>query len=124
MKNKIELSIKDKYFGNYVKQILKSLPERSQKKISNEICNFYNSVINYLERKCGFSNNKYLKLKNISLCKAIKYEDLKNAVELFQSENIINLDNLYEEFSESMSILPVTITYQKHYWCIQQFSRV
>lgn len=55
LKNKIEQRIKDNYFGNAIRQLLKSLPQPKQNKITGELFDFYTNVSCYLEKRYNFT---------------------------------------------------------------------
>ena len=81
---------------------MKKLPQCKQKKIVDECCDFYSNLLQYLEKNYDLSEkNKCSKFINFSLeTEKTKYQDFETAIDIFELQECVNLDEFYEEFCE------------------------
>ncbi|XP_060096772.1 uncharacterized protein LOC132573285 [Heteronotia binoei] len=96
----------DSFFGTDTDKALRKMPPSKARKVKQDFLKFFEKTIAYLEAKFDFSEKNHLcALTPFSLLKSVTYDHLRCAAEQLKMEKIINLDNLYSEYTDAKSLL-------------------
>ncbi|CAL8301827.1 unnamed protein product, partial [Gadus morhua 'NCC'] len=79
---------------------LKQFPDRQAAVLREDMCNFYQSSLTYLEHRYDFSDSNYQKkLASLALKKSpFNFSLLCKAVEVLQLSKKLDMDALYDEY--------------------------
>lgn len=89
----------DSFFGYHTKQIMNKEVPGFRSKQQQDFLKFYDSVIAYTNKWFDFSTaNVAVKLKPIGLYEDLSLNDLETVTAALKMAEIINMDQLYEEF--------------------------
>ncbi|XP_060088693.1 uncharacterized protein LOC132567096 [Heteronotia binoei] len=96
----------DSFFGTETDKALRKMPPSKARKVTQDFLKFFEKTIAYLEAKFDFSEKNHLcALTPFSLKKSVTYDHLRCAAEQLKMEKIINLDNLYSEYTDAKSLM-------------------
>ncbi|CAL8398046.1 unnamed protein product [Boreogadus saida] len=100
LKTKLQLRQSDGFFGAQTDVFLKQFPDRQAAVLREDMCNFYQSSLTYLEHHYDFSDSNYQKkLASLALKKSpFNFSHLCEAVEVLQLSKKLGMDALYDEY--------------------------
>ena len=100
LKTKLQLRQSDGFFGAQTDVLLQQFPDRQAAVLREDMCNFYQSSLTYLEQRYDFSDSNYQKkLASLALKKSpFNFSHLCEAVEVLQLSKKLDMDALYDEY--------------------------
>ncbi|CAL8320754.1 unnamed protein product [Merluccius merluccius] len=100
LKTKLQLRQSDGFFGAQMDVLLQQFPDRQAAVLREDMCNFYQSSLTYLEQRYDFSDSNYQKkLASLALKKSpFNFSHLCEAVEVLQLSKKLDMDALYDEY--------------------------
>ncbi|KAK0132249.1 E3 ubiquitin-protein ligase TRIM39 [Merluccius polli] len=100
LKTKLQLRQSDGFFGAQMDVLLQQFPDRQAAVLREDMCNFYQSSLTYLEQRYDFSDSNYQKkLASLALNKSpFNFSHLCEAVEVLQLSKKLDMDALYDEY--------------------------
>ncbi|KAK0132250.1 E3 ubiquitin-protein ligase TRIM39 [Merluccius polli] len=100
LKTKLQLQQSDGFFGAQMDVLLQQFPDRQAAVLREDMCNFYQSSLTYLEQRYDFSDSNYQrKLASLALNKSpFNFSHLCEAVEVLQLSKKLDMDALYDEY--------------------------
>jgi len=103
LKQKLEMRIKDKFFGSMVNSALKYIGKENE--FINEAIQVYEKTLNYLEKWYDYDKSIYKKMEIFNLKNDnFNYENVLDVATSFNI--IINNDKLYDEINVVKNMLP------------------
>ncbi|CAL8263874.1 unnamed protein product [Merluccius merluccius] len=100
LKTKLQLRHSDGFFGAQTDVLLQQFPDRQAAVLREDMSNFYQSSLTYLEQRYDFSDSNYQKkLASLALKKSpFNFSHLCEAVEVLQLSKKLDMDALYDEY--------------------------
>ncbi|CAL8342614.1 unnamed protein product [Arctogadus glacialis] len=98
LKTKLQLRQSDGFFGAQTDVLLQQFPDLQAAVLREDMCNFYQSSLTYLEQHYDFSDSNYhKKLASLALKKSpFNFSHLCEAVEVLQLNKKLDMDALYD----------------------------
>nr|XP_055037244.1 uncharacterized protein LOC129424964 [Misgurnus anguillicaudatus] len=99
LKTKLQQRQSDGFFGAQTDVLLQQFPDRQAAVLREDMCNFYQSSLTYLEQRYDFSDSNYQKkVASLALKKSLfSFSQLCEAVEVLQLSKKLDMDALYDE---------------------------
>ncbi|XP_058409245.1 uncharacterized protein LOC131412973 [Diceros bicornis minor] len=103
----------DSFFGKKTALELKKTSPEKGNQIKQDFLNFFTRTITFLESNFDFTNSNYLcALKPFSLRKrGLTYNDIQCASECLKMMDILDMDNLYDEFIDAKDLIDKQLVY-------------
>ncbi|RXN37953.1 zinc finger protein 862-like [Labeo rohita] len=100
LKTKLQQRQSDGFFGAQTGVLLQQFPDRQAAVLREDMCNFYQSSLTYLEQRYDFSDSNYQKkVASLALKKSpFNFSHLCEAVEVLQLSKKLDMDALYDEY--------------------------
>ncbi|KAL1246492.1 hypothetical protein QQF64_034626 [Cirrhinus molitorella] len=100
LKTKLQQRQSDGFFGAQTGVLLQQFPDRQAAVLREDMCNFYQSSLTYLEQRYDFSDSNYQKkVASLALKKSpVNFSLLCEAVEVLQLSKKLDMDALYDEY--------------------------
>lgn len=100
LKTKLQKRQSDGFFGAQTGVLLQQFPDRQAPVLREDMCNFYQSSLTYLEQRYDFSDSNYQKkVASLALKKSpFNFSDLCKAVEVVKLSKKLDMDALYDEY--------------------------
>ncbi|XP_056468115.1 uncharacterized protein LOC130406514 [Gadus chalcogrammus] len=100
LKTKLQLRQSDGFFGAQTDVLLQQFPDLQAAVLREDMCNFYQSSLTYLEQRYDFSDSNYhKKLSSLALKKSpFNFSHLCEAVAVLQLNKKLDMDALYDEY--------------------------
>ncbi|KAJ8011748.1 hypothetical protein DPEC_G00061480 [Dallia pectoralis] len=100
LKTKLQQRQSDGFFGVQMCVLLQQFPDRQAAVLREDMCNFYQSSLTYLEQRYDFSDSNYQKkVASLALKKSpFNFSQLCEAVEVLQLSKKLDMDALYDEY--------------------------
>ncbi len=100
LKTKLQQRQSDGFFGAQTCVLLQQFPDRQAAVLREDMCNFYQSSLTYLEQRYDFSHSNYQKkVASLALKKSpFNFSHLCEAVEVLQLSKKLDMDALYDEY--------------------------
>lgn len=100
IKLKLEQRLKDHFFGFETSTILQKFPTTQATAIENDLLNFYDKAVTYLNKWFDFSDQNYLKhISCLAVNREFSFQELCGAAEALNMSKQLDMDQLYDEFS-------------------------
>lgn len=99
LKSKLQQRQSDGFFGTQTDVLLHQFPDRQAAVLREDMSNFYQSSLTYLEERYDFSDSNYQKkMASLALQKSpFNFSHLCEAVEVLQLSKKLDMDALYDE---------------------------
>lgn len=111
LKAKLTQRISDEFIGFIASNILKQLPISEQMHIKNQLIIWYKNILKYIEDRFDFSKNNILfKMQIFSLKTIFRFDQLVEVLTALSLDNVIDIDELYEEYCQIKEALNIIIT--------------
>lgn len=99
LKTKLQQRQSDGFFGAQTGVLLQQFPDRQAAVLREDMCNFYQSSLTYLEQRYDFSDSNYQKkVASLALKSPFNFSHLCEAVEVLQLSKKLDMDALYDEY--------------------------
>ncbi|KAF4108796.1 hypothetical protein G5714_009869 [Onychostoma macrolepis] len=100
LKTKLQQRQSDGFFGAQTGVLLQQFPDRQAAVLREDMCNFYQSSLTYLEQRYDFSDSNYQKkVASLALKKSpFNFSHLGEAVEVLQLSKKLDMDALHDEY--------------------------
>lgn len=97
-KEKLELRLRDNFFGAKVRSSMKNLSQYSQKKFTNEAREVYSRALSYIQKYYDFENSYFKHLSALNIKKVdLNFETVVEVAHLLNLN--VNEDTLYDEIN-------------------------
>ncbi|XP_046896474.1 uncharacterized protein LOC124487236 [Hypomesus transpacificus] len=107
LKTKLNQRQIDSFFGMETSAIVQQFPDQKAASIKEDMSNFYQTALNYLEKWYDFNNTNYQKkVACLSLKNSFTFTQLSDAVEALHIGGKLDMDELYEEYCVTLPRQP------------------
>nr|XP_012606182.1 uncharacterized protein LOC105863530 isoform X1 [Microcebus murinus] len=114
LRQKLTQRRNESFFGKKTALELKKMSPEKGNQVKQDFLNFFTRTITFLESNFDFTSSNYLcALKPFSLRKrGLTYDDIQCASECLKMMDVLEMDSLYDEFTDAKDLIDKQLVYQ------------